>query len=66
MLRVAMSAMLPKAAAAVARRRVRYGPMLLKKVFRRVEQIFSEIPVRSSENDVGGNIVSPISSQQPS
>jgi hypothetical protein len=28
---VAVSAMLPKAAAAVARRRVRYGPILLQK-----------------------------------
>ncbi len=40
--------------------------MLLKKVFQGVEQIFSEAPVRSSENDVGGHIISPISNQQPS
>jgi hypothetical protein len=40
--------------------------MLLKKVYRGVEQIFSEAPVRSSENDVGGQITRPISNQQPS
>jgi hypothetical protein len=38
--------------------------MLLKKVFRGIEQIFSEAPVRWS--DVGGHIISPIFNQQPS
>jgi hypothetical protein len=31
----------------------RFGPMLLKKVFRGVERIFSEALVPWSENDVG-------------
>ena len=35
--------------------------MLLKKVFRGVERIFSEALVPWSENDVGGHIISPIS-----
>ena len=47
-------------------RNVRYGSILLKKVFRGVEQIFSEAPVRPSENDVGGHIIRPISNQRPS
>ena len=38
----------------------------VEKVFRGVERIFSEAPVRWSENDVGGHIISPISNQQPS
>jgi hypothetical protein len=42
------------------------GSILLKKVFRGVERIFSEALVRQSENDVGGHIISPISNQQPS
>ena len=40
--------------------------MLLKKVFRGVERIFSEALVPWSENDVGGHIISPISNQRPS
>ena len=47
-------------------RDVSSGSILLKKVFRGVEQIFSEAPVRPSENDVGGHIIRPISNQRPS
>jgi hypothetical protein len=43
----------------------RCGSILLKKVFRGVERIFSEAPVRSFENDVGGHVISPISDQRP-
>jgi hypothetical protein len=42
--------------AKVVSRRGGEGPILLKKVFRGVEQIFSEALVRSSENDVEGDI----------
>jgi hypothetical protein len=44
----------------------RCGSMLLKKVFRGVERIFSEALVPWSENDVGGHIISPIFNQRPS
>jgi hypothetical protein len=40
--------------------------MLSKKSFWGVEQIFSEVLVRRSENDVGGHIINPISNWQPS
>jgi hypothetical protein len=43
-----------------------YWSMLLKKVFLGVERIFSEAPVRWSENDVVGHIISPISNRRPS
>jgi hypothetical protein len=43
-----------------------FWPMLLKKSFCGYEQIFSEALVRRSENDVGGHMISPISSRQPS
>jgi hypothetical protein len=38
----------------------------VEKGFSGGEQIFSEAPVQSSENDVGRHIISPISNQQPS
>jgi hypothetical protein len=38
----------------------------LKKVFRGVERIFAEAPVRSCKNDVGEHLISQFSNQQPS